>query len=157
LRKILTHLLKKRMIGGSGQMSRLFDYRHRGPLSSFSAKIEIAYSTGLIPMGKRRDLHNLREIRNKFAHHIEPLDFSDPEIADCCKNLTTLPKAFKDGQVVGRGRYMVSIASLALILLTTTNKISTGFEEVTPAISDDDLSSIIENLIKFGLPPEMPK
>ena len=46
-----------------------------GPLSSFSAKIDIAYALGLIPASLRRDLHAIRDIRNAFAHTTERLHF----------------------------------------------------------------------------------
>ncbi len=43
------------------------DMLKRGPFRVFSAKIDIAYSYGLISAEERDDLHILRSIRNDFA------------------------------------------------------------------------------------------
>jgi hypothetical protein len=51
-----------------------------GPLSSFSAKIDIAYSLNLITANLRRDLHIFREIRNEFAHSTVMLHFQTDEM-----------------------------------------------------------------------------
>ena len=68
---------------------KVFDilFSHNGPLSSFSSRIDMAYSLGLIPAAMRRDLHILRKIRNEFAHTSDPIDFNTPSIADRCKSL----------------------------------------------------------------------
>src|SRR5262249_9675633 len=41
-----------------------------GPLSSFSARIKVAYCLGLFARNIFRDLDTVRGIRNEFAHHI---------------------------------------------------------------------------------------
>ena len=51
-----------------------------GPLSSFSAKIDIAYSLNLITENLKGDLHILREIRNEFAHSTVMLHFDTDEM-----------------------------------------------------------------------------
>jgi DNA-binding MltR family transcriptional regulator len=50
------------------------------PLSSFSAKIEMALALGVISENFYYQLHALREVRNRFAHRIEALTFDHPEI-----------------------------------------------------------------------------
>lgn len=55
-------------------------FKGYGPLSSFSAKIDIAYALDLIPEGLRRDLHAIRDIRNEFAHTSERLHFDTPKL-----------------------------------------------------------------------------
>jgi hypothetical protein len=67
----------------------LFDPHH--PLSTFSAKIEIAYGFGLIDAEKRRNSNYIREIRNAFAHRVPPISFRTKEISDVCKLLTLGP------------------------------------------------------------------
>jgi len=64
----------------SDRKDALFD-RPNAPLSSFSAKIEMAYALGIIHNDARLGLHLIREVRNKFAHRIEPLAFENPEVA----------------------------------------------------------------------------
>lgn len=51
-----------------------------GPLSSFSAKIDLAYALDLIPESLRRDLHVIREIRNEFAHSTVSIHFGSEPI-----------------------------------------------------------------------------
>ena len=50
------------------------------PLDSFSAKIELGYQLGLYTNAARTQLEMIREVRNKFAHRIEPLQFDHPTI-----------------------------------------------------------------------------
>lgn len=61
-----------------------------GPLSSFSAKIDLLHLLGLTSELIRTDMHRLREIRNLFAHNITHknsnlrLSFDIPDIRDKC-------------------------------------------------------------------------
>lgn len=48
------------------------------PLSSFSAKIQVAYAMRLITKGLRYQLDVVRRLRNEFAHEAGPIDFDDP-------------------------------------------------------------------------------
>jgi hypothetical protein len=50
------------------------------PLSTFAAKIDIAYAIGVINELTHIQLHLIRRVRNHFAHRIQPLDFEHPEI-----------------------------------------------------------------------------
>lgn len=60
------------------------------PLSTFSAKIDLARLLGLMTNTIRSDLHIVRDIRNEFAHQIahrtthDKLSFSSPHIRDKC-------------------------------------------------------------------------
>jgi hypothetical protein len=55
-----------------------------GPLSSFSAKIDLGVLLGLYPETVQGDLHRLREVRNQFAHEHEPRDFGYAKISEIC-------------------------------------------------------------------------
>ena len=55
-----------------------------GPLSSFGARIAIAYAFGFFGERTRHDLRLLKEIRNAFAHVNLKIDFATPEIARLC-------------------------------------------------------------------------
>jgi hypothetical protein len=55
-----------------------------GPLSSFSAKIDLGVLLGLYPEEVRGDLHRIRDVRNEFAHEHQPRDFGSPRIAELC-------------------------------------------------------------------------
>jgi DNA-binding MltR family transcriptional regulator len=57
------------------------------PLSTFSARINVAYAFAHISSDLYHDLHVIREIRNRFAHERTQFTFETQEIADRCKNL----------------------------------------------------------------------
>ena len=59
-----------------------------GPLSTFSAKIDIACALGLYDQKTRKKLHHVKTIRNKFAHAPTPIEFDQKDIADLCRKLT---------------------------------------------------------------------
>jgi hypothetical protein len=52
-----------------------------GPLSTFSAKIDISYALQLIPQDVYKSLKTINKIRNKFAHTRTYLNFDDHEIS----------------------------------------------------------------------------
>lgn len=58
-----------------------------GPLSSFWAKIRLAYSLALFGPETYEELDKLREIRNVFAHAAHPVKFGTKRIATHCKKL----------------------------------------------------------------------
>lgn len=67
--------------------NRLF--RKSGPMSSLSAKIDLARLLAMTSDAIHSDLHILREIRNEFAHAVLDednalLDFNTPRIKDKC-------------------------------------------------------------------------
>ncbi len=62
-------------------------FKGYGPLSSFSAKIDIAYMIGLYLEYIYKALLTIKEIRNEFAHNPRPVTFRTQRIADLCKNL----------------------------------------------------------------------
>ena len=67
------------------EYDQLFD--GAGPLSSFSSKIKIAHSIGVISKFAKIDLDLIREIRNIFAHSIVHIDFNEPAVLDRCRDL----------------------------------------------------------------------
>lgn len=46
-------------------------FRHNGPLSTFSARLDMAFALYLIGEKTRHDLDIIRDIRNDFAHDLE--------------------------------------------------------------------------------------
>lgn len=64
-------------------------FRKSGPMSSLSAKIDLARLLAMTSDGIHSDLHILREIRNEFAHAVLDKDnsllgFQTPRIRDKC-------------------------------------------------------------------------
>lgn len=82
---LLEKVLKVKMIGNKKHLENLFDAN--GPLGSFSSRINIAYSVGLITKNHHNDLHLIRKIRNVFGHSPSIIGFSDERIASQCKSL----------------------------------------------------------------------
>lgn len=58
-----------------------------GPLSTFSAKIKIAFSMDLIKKWVYQDLEILRKLRNTFAHSVGPVEFHSDEVAKLTEKL----------------------------------------------------------------------
>ena len=52
------------------------------PLGSFGAKIALAARLGLIDSGVEQSLHNLRRVRNAFAHSTSEVRLADPPHCD---------------------------------------------------------------------------
>jgi DNA-binding MltR family transcriptional regulator len=95
-----------------------------GPLSSFSAKIDLGVLLGLYPEEVRGDLHRIREVRNHFAHEEEPRDFAYPNISDHCSRFWLPHHLFIIATAGGsqafppdpRGRYMLTVKLLVSLL-----------------------------------------
>jgi len=102
--------------------SRLFGTM--GPLSSFSAKIDLGVLLGLYPEEVRGDLHRVREVRNQFAHEQEPRDFGYPRISGLCARFWLPHNLFIVATARGsqgfpadaRGRYMLTVKLLVSLL-----------------------------------------
>ncbi|MES2413169.1 MAG: hypothetical protein V4614_05165 [Pseudomonadota bacterium] len=67
-------------------------FRKSGPLSSLSAKIDLARLLAMTSDAIHSDLHILRDIRNEFAHSVldrddSPLTFQSQRIRDKCLTL----------------------------------------------------------------------
>ncbi|MBR1267227.1 hypothetical protein JQ629_06870 [Bradyrhizobium sp. AUGA SZCCT0222] len=93
------------------------------PLGTFSARIMMAYSLGLVTKRQRADLDRLRRIRNEFAHNWEPTSFSDRKIADHIKALhfSSMDDHFPTSPIE---KVRTSLGSLLVELRSTTNQIT---------------------------------
>lgn len=61
--------------------------RGGAPLSTLSAKIDMAYVLGLVGEQTRNDLHLIRKIRDRFAHAFDPLTFKNAAVQRRCDEL----------------------------------------------------------------------
>lgn len=59
----------------------------RGPLGTLSAKIDIGFALGMYGKETKSNLHNIRRIRNLFAHRHEAKDFDHPRVMELSNNL----------------------------------------------------------------------
>lgn len=86
---LLAGLLKKRL-GRTEHVSKLAMgplFASMGPLSSFSARIKLAYCLDLISQWEFDDLELIRRIRNKAAHEYTSRTFTDNEIIQLSQRL----------------------------------------------------------------------
>jgi DNA-binding MltR family transcriptional regulator len=60
-----------------------------GPLASLRSKIDVALALGILTDNQYKNAHNIRKVRNKFAHTPKKLNFETPTIAEICKRLST--------------------------------------------------------------------
>jgi Domain of unknown function (DUF4145) len=80
LEELLELVICARLIEiSSNRKEALFD-KMNAPLSSLSAKIEMAFALGIISESARVAMHLVREVRNKFAHRLAPLTFDHPGV-----------------------------------------------------------------------------
>jgi DNA-binding MltR family transcriptional regulator len=70
-------------------LERLFD--GYGPLSSFSAKIDLCHALRIITKDMYADLTTIRKIRNAFAHSVALVNFDSPEILVLFKRFSAMP------------------------------------------------------------------
>jgi DNA-binding MltR family transcriptional regulator len=80
----LADLLKAYLIDDNSVVSNLFKFN--GPFSTFSSRIDGAYTLGLLPKNVRADIQLVRKIRNDFAHVSKPITFEDQPIVSRCQN-----------------------------------------------------------------------
>ena len=72
----------------SKRKKALFDPSN-GPLSSLSSKIELSFALGLFNEERRGSLHLIRDVRNAFAHTMDPISFEDPHISEIVETRVT--------------------------------------------------------------------
>lgn len=112
----------------------------QGGLSSFGARISVAYAVGLISLKAAEDLHLVRRIRNEFAHQVHGLSFTTPAIADRV-NAFRILEALRDeqGQTIvlpddPRKRFNLAVALLLWNAIETRIREVPKFVEPTAAV-----------------------
>jgi hypothetical protein len=117
LEELLELIILARLIEiPSRRKEALFD-KMNAPLSSLSAKIEVAFALGVINEGARTAMHLVREVRNKFAHRLEPLSFKHEEVAQLIRNGAT--PTIKSMNKPPKEMFLDTIQGLALVLYGT--------------------------------------
>jgi DNA-binding MltR family transcriptional regulator len=85
--QLLRALLTKMRPLNAKLKNKLFD--GYGPLSSFSAKIDMSYALSTVTKEQHDDLNTVRKIRNDFAHSKSPVNFDSPQIRAHFKQFKT--------------------------------------------------------------------
>ncbi|MHC4268232.1 MAG: hypothetical protein ACYSTS_07170 [Planctomycetota bacterium] len=129
LDKLLNQLLEILLKPNDAKNDSLFD-GPTAPLSTFSAKIELAARMGTIDNDTKKSLHLVRKIRNQFAHSLSDCDFNDSKIENWNKELHELNDhaserrraTFSEGAI---GDFEKSISWLVFWLRHITQQIPT--------------------------------
>jgi hypothetical protein len=105
----LKGLFKAKMLDESKIAELLEGY---GPLSTLSARADVAYGLGWLGPKTYRDITLLRRIRNDFAHAHEPLTFSTQAIQQRCDQLE-LPQAIGGHLSDSKTKFLFTVSMLA--------------------------------------------
>lgn len=73
-------LLEEKLVGEKKYKKELFDLN--GPLGTFSSKINLSYSIGMLSKSLKNDINSIRKIRNEFGHNYTQIDFESSSIKD---------------------------------------------------------------------------
>jgi DNA-binding MltR family transcriptional regulator len=109
----LRALLEAFFVDDPRNLAELFD--GSGPLSTFSARVGLAYALGFLAPSERRDLSLIRRIRNDFAHELHGLSFEQPQVVSRCGELVGcrhLEPAL-GRSLHGRERYVLTVIALS--------------------------------------------
>ncbi len=146
LDELLELLILARFIEiGSERREMLFE-KMGAPLSSFSAKIELIFALGVISNEARLALHLIRDIRNKFAHRIEPLQFDHPSVAELIKTRATPGIQAMDKS--NREKFLAMFHAMAAILYGTL-----AADIRIKSLKETHLDHFMELLVRGGLDP----
>ena len=81
----LDSILTAIMVNDSGFVNKLLDR------ATLDIKIKTAYALNLIDKETKNELDCIRNIRNEFAHSVNPeLSFQDSPVRELCNNLSTV-------------------------------------------------------------------
>lgn len=84
----LTEAIKLHLLKIKSETIEKSLFRPSGPLGTFSTKIDLAFLMGILTERAYKELVTIKDVRNKFAHHIDIVDFRSHHIMDKCVNLT---------------------------------------------------------------------
>ena len=100
-------------------------FESMGPLSTFSARIKLAYAVGLIPRWIFEDLEIIRKIRNRAAHEHTAHSFDTPHVASLSEALQGAGFALTRLEALGD-------RNLSLPETSSLVAIRTGISEIHP-------------------------
>ncbi|WLA61409.1 DUF4145 domain-containing protein [Bradyrhizobium diazoefficiens] len=141
MEEMLTIVLQKRMTDMNRTHYDAF-FGQNGPGSTLSNKIELFYAFGLCNEPLYKAMHDIRSIRNRFAHRIEPLTFGDPSIAELVDNLSSVPF-----DAPNRRQKFTGLLTLILSLI-----FATGTDDIRVKFIGETHSVLYIDLLKQLLP-----
>lgn len=118
---LLEKSLRNIFVGSKKHVDTLFSLN--GPLGTFSGKVSICYSLGLISLDMMHDIHVIRHIRNVFGHSPSIISFEDDKIKKQCDSLRY---TVIDGNESARSKFLNVVTGINGIIsdeLTNQKKI----------------------------------
>lgn len=118
--KFLWHFMRSKL--SNNEFHNLFN--NYGPLSSFSARIEVAYAFGFIDEKLRKDLKTIKDIRNLFSHKHKLKSFSEEPILGYCRNLIGAKQLYGRSGNEFQAKYPkeLYLVSISILLVKMHNK-----------------------------------
>lgn len=114
----LKWLIERVFIETLTNKQRKFFFDGAGPLSSALAKVKFLHALGIIPLILSEEIEELLGIRNKFAHSIRKVYFSDDAIHKLCMGLKKYSGGSLMSQKNGRLVYaLTAMSALSLLIL----------------------------------------
>lgn len=104
-----------------------------GPLSSFSAKIDLGFLLGLYGDDIGKMLHGIRNIRNAFAHDMKPLDFKSLEIIAKMKPLAFVNHVLSRRKPLEGRELFIAACEFSLGAIYTTGRTNRRFRSPEPS------------------------
>lgn len=105
------------------------------PVSTFSARVRMAYSLGFLAPTEKGDLELIRKTRNDFAHELHGLSFESAGIADRCSQLEGAKLYERLGlELDARTRYVFTVMSLATWIALRRIGIREGRRSLCPEV-----------------------
>lgn len=86
--------IKKHLVEDKDVANKLF--KPSGPIGDFSAKVDLGLLLGLYDRPLCQIIHNIREVRNRFAHEVRAIDFNSKDIKKFCGDIYINPPPFDD-------------------------------------------------------------
>lgn len=105
----LGQLLRATLVQNPKVHKELFE--GNGPMATFSNRIKVAYSIGLLSAAEMRDLNLIRAVANDFAHEPEDISFAHPHVVSRCSHLSGA-SLYRDAQNGARRVFVTTAMSL---------------------------------------------
>lgn len=127
----LERVIRARMVVDRRELSDSL-FGHRGPVSDFNGKIQIAEAFGFIAPPIASDLQLIRKIRNAFAHAAADIAFVTPEVAAAMRNFAILNAAdsVPEGLRMPRDKHGYLMVVQIVLLFLDTDLRNRGYEVV---------------------------
>ncbi|RED31830.1 mannitol repressor [Rhodopseudomonas thermotolerans] len=127
----LRWLIETQFIENLSEKRKASLFKGQGPLSTFSAKTEVAFALGLVKPEVRDQLIIIAQIRNKFAHGFKSVRFTDTNISELCKRLKTFDPPSSEAKADLREVYGLACL-VCMVALFATGQLALASRGVAP-------------------------